>query len=101
MLGRRDDRAVRRLAGDVAAGQTPTTPLAAGTVQRIFTGAPLPPGADAVVPVEYTDAPRGTAGGGTAPERVTISAAPRAGAHIRSSSERTASGVFAMASASR
>jgi molybdopterin molybdotransferase len=32
----------------VAAGQSPQ-PLAAGTVARIFTGAPVPPGADAVV----------------------------------------------------
>ena len=30
-------------------------PLAPGTVHRIMTGAPLPPGADVVVPVELTD----------------------------------------------
>lgn len=30
-------------------------PLAPGTAQRIMTGAPLPPGADTVVPVELTD----------------------------------------------
>ena len=32
-----------------------------GTALRILTGAPLPPGADAVVPVEDTDAPPGVA----------------------------------------
>lgn len=39
----------------VAAGQSPQ-PLAAGTAARIFTGAPVPPGADAVVMQEQTEA---------------------------------------------
>ena len=78
------DRAVTLpVAGEVAAGVAPTVPLAAGTAMRIFTGAPIPPGADAVVPVEDTDAPRGTAGGGARPATVAIAAAPRPGAHIR------------------
>jgi molybdopterin molybdotransferase len=33
----------------VYAGELPGAPLAPGTAARIFTGAPLPPGADAVV----------------------------------------------------
>lgn len=45
-----------------------------GTAVRIMTGAPLPEGADAVVPVEWTD--RGTA-------RVEIDRAPRAGQYVR------------------
>jgi molybdenum cofactor synthesis domain-containing protein len=40
--------------GEVAAGDAGETPLAAGAAQAIMTGAPLPPGADAVVPVEWT-----------------------------------------------
>ncbi|MHC2148505.1 molybdopterin molybdotransferase MoeA [Pseudomonas sp. 210_17 TE3656] len=40
------------LAGRIAAGQAATTPLLAGQAVRIFTGAPLPPGADTVVPQE-------------------------------------------------
>ena len=40
------------LAGEVPAGSAALTPLAPGTTQRIMTGAPLPPGADAVVPLE-------------------------------------------------
>lgn len=40
------------LAGRVAAGQAATTALLAGQAVRIFTGAPLPPGADTVVPQE-------------------------------------------------
>ena len=65
---RRDDRSRLRVVGEVAAGAAPTVPLAAGTAVRILTGAPIPPGADAVVPVEDTDAPRGTAGGGALPQ---------------------------------
>jgi molybdopterin molybdotransferase len=41
-----------RLAGEIAAGAAEVVPLEAGTAVRIMTGAPLPPGADAVVPVE-------------------------------------------------
>jgi molybdopterin molybdotransferase len=41
-----------RLAGRVAAGVVPARPLAPGEAFRIFTGAPLPDGADAVIPQE-------------------------------------------------
>jgi molybdopterin molybdotransferase len=40
--------------GDVAAGQAAAESVQAGTAFRIATGAPTPPGADAVVPVEST-----------------------------------------------
>ncbi|MGC5699001.1 molybdopterin molybdotransferase MoeA [Pseudomonas sp. NFXW11] len=40
------------LAGRIAAGQAPSSPLLPGQALRIFTGAPLPEGADAVVPQE-------------------------------------------------
>ncbi len=38
--------------GDVAAGSAGDVPLEAGTVVGISTGAPMPPGADAVLPLE-------------------------------------------------
>lgn len=44
-----------RVIGDVAAGAVPDVKLSPGTAVRIMTGAPLPPGADAVVPVEDTN----------------------------------------------
>ena len=44
-----------RVLGDIAAGTDPTLELTSGTTARIMTGAPLPAGADAVVPVEDTD----------------------------------------------
>jgi molybdopterin molybdotransferase len=40
------------LVGEVAAGASISPGLEAGTTVRIMTGAPLPPGADAVVPLE-------------------------------------------------
>ena len=41
--------------GTVAAGELPDRPVEAGTAIRIMTGAPVPDGADAVVPFEDTD----------------------------------------------
>jgi len=40
---------------DIPAGRTDSPVLQPGTAHRIMTGAPIPPGADAVVPVELTD----------------------------------------------
>jgi molybdopterin molybdotransferase len=47
------------LAGVVAAGNPGATPLPAGTAMKVMTGAPIPPGADCVVPVEdvHADGP--------------------------------------------
>lgn len=47
--------AVLTVIGDVAAGQGEQPTVGAGQAARIMTGAPLPPGAEAVVPVEWTD----------------------------------------------
>ena len=46
---------VLRVVGEVAAAPGAPGPLVAGTVVRIMTGAPVPDGADAVVPVEDTE----------------------------------------------
>jgi len=40
---------------DVAAGSLPSATVTSSTAARIMTGAPIPPGADAVVPVEATE----------------------------------------------
>ena len=76
------------VADDIPAGRTDVVPLAPGTVQRIMTGAPLPPGADVVVPVELTD-------GGT--EVVEIRDAPPRGTHLRAAGEDIALGQVALA----
>lgn len=44
-----------RIIDEIAAGDTPTKPVGPGECARIFTGAPLPDGADAVVMVEKTE----------------------------------------------
>nr|WP_320134050.1 gephyrin-like molybdotransferase Glp [uncultured Holophaga sp.] len=43
-----------RVEGRVAAGQTPPHSLQNGTAMRIMTGAPLPEGANTVIPLEHT-----------------------------------------------
>ncbi|MBZ4320366.1 molybdopterin molybdenumtransferase MoeA, partial [Streptomyces sp. SCA2-4] len=65
--------AVLTVVGDVAAGGDEAVAVGPGQAARIMTGAPLPPGAEAVVPVEWTD---GGLGGGPA---TTMSAGGLAG----------------------
>ena len=58
LAGAGPDAGVRlRVVADVAAGAPSPVALTPGTAVRIMTGAPLPDGADAVVPVEDTDEP--------------------------------------------
>lgn len=72
------------VAEDIPAGRTDLLDLAPGTAHRIMTGAPMPAGASAVVPVEATDGGMPT---------VTISAAPRPGQHVRRSGEDVTEGT--------
>ncbi|MEX1102620.1 MAG: molybdopterin molybdotransferase MoeA, partial [Dehalococcoidia bacterium] len=44
-----------RVTADLAAGYVLDTPVNAGEAVRIMTGAPMPPGADSIVPFEETD----------------------------------------------
>ncbi|WP_121194949.1 molybdotransferase-like divisome protein Glp [Motilibacter peucedani] len=60
--------------GDVPAGSQVSYRVQPGQCVRIMTGAPVPEGADSVVPVEWTD--RGT-------ETVEVRQAPAAGQHVR------------------
>jgi molybdopterin molybdotransferase len=73
--------------GDIAAGQDGAQRLEPGTAVRIMTGAPVPEGADAVVPVEWTDA---------ATAAVSIARAPDLGAHIRRRGEDVAAGEIVL-----
>lgn len=72
---------------DIPAGRTSVHPLEPGTAQRIMTGALLPPGADAIVPVEDTDARI---------DRVRIDRVPLPGAHVRSIGEDIAADQTAL-----
>ncbi|MEI5584076.1 MULTISPECIES: molybdopterin molybdotransferase MoeA [unclassified Agromyces] len=69
-----DAPVVLEVVADLPAGSAGDVAVGPGRAARIMTGAPVPAGADAVVPVERTDA-------GT--DRVAILAAPRPGHHIR------------------
>ncbi len=60
--------------GDLPAGSRDSLEVRLGTVVRIMTGAPVPAGTEAVVPVEWTDA-------GTV--QVEIRRAPTAGLYVR------------------
>ncbi|MCC0097749.1 MULTISPECIES: gephyrin-like molybdotransferase Glp [Streptomyces] len=73
--------AVLTVIGDVAAGSAELPAVGPGQAARIMTGAPLPPGAEAVVPVEWTD---GGTGGGAASGMTPASAAPEgSGGEVR------------------
>lgn len=79
-----------RVTGDVAAGASDGTGIGPGQAVRIMTGAPLPPGADAVVPVEHTSTGRFVAGTPRAESSVTLARRPRA--HVRAAGEDVARG---------
>jgi molybdopterin molybdotransferase len=69
---------------DIPAGRTDIPTLKGATAHRIMTGAPLPAGATAVVPVEATDG---------ATDTVTIRASARPGQHIRRAGEDVTAGT--------
>lgn len=75
---------VLTVAEDIPAGRTDELTLQPNTAHRIMTGAPLPAGATAVVPVEDTD-------GGV--DVVSIRAPREAGKHIRRAGEDVAPGT--------
>jgi molybdenum cofactor synthesis domain-containing protein len=76
-IGAEDQPVVLRVVGTVRAGMSGIdTPVGAGEAARIMTGAPLPPGADAVVMVERTEA---AADGST----VAVLAEVPSGNHVR------------------
>ncbi len=79
LVGASEDEPVTLpVVGEAAAGTTRLFAMSPGTAVKIMTGAPVPQGADAVVPVEWTDA-------GAA--KVRISRTPSPGQHIRARGE--------------
>lgn len=74
--------AILRVVADIAAGRPSDVILTSGAAARIMTGAPLPAGADAVVPVEDTDEPWRDAAR-PLPERIAIRRAVAAGDYVR------------------
>lgn len=73
-----------RVLGDLAAGAMPDRAVEPGTAWRIMTGAPLPAGADTVVPVEETTHEAGW---------VEIRAPLKKGVHVRHAGEDIQAGL--------
>jgi molybdopterin molybdotransferase len=82
-----DEPATLPVVGDVAAGAKSRGGMGPGLAMRIMTGAPIPAGADAVIPLEDTD--RGVA-------RVAIRRPVRNGECIRRAGEDLAAGQAAL-----
>ncbi|MCD2442939.1 molybdopterin molybdotransferase MoeA [Agromyces sp. SYSU K20354] len=81
-----------RVVAEVAAGSADDPAIGPGEAVHIMTGAPLPSTADAVVPVEHTDAGHSA---------VAVTMAPRPGAHVRRSGEDLHAGDAVLASGVR
>ncbi|MGX9789434.1 molybdopterin molybdotransferase MoeA [Mycobacterium sp. MMS18-G62] len=79
-----DEPVVLPVAEDIPAGRTDPLTLKPGTAHRIMTGAPLPAGATAVIPVEATDG---------ATDTVSIRASAKPGQHIRRAGEDVTAGT--------
>ena len=77
-----------RVIEDLPAGRVARRPVEPGTAHRIMTGAPVPPGADAVVPVEDTAA---------AGDMVEVRRSVRAGANVRPAGEDLMAGATVVA----
>jgi molybdopterin molybdotransferase len=75
--------------GEIGAGQATLMAMSPGTAVKIMTGAPVPAGADSIVPYEWTD--RGVA-------NVVITQAPELGQHVRPAGQDVAVGDLLVAS---
>ena len=82
------DQRAYPVVGDVPAGTAPGFVLAPGKAARVMTGARVPEGTVAVVPVERTDA----SPTGPAPACVTVDCDPTPGQHVRARGEDATAG---------
>ena len=71
-----------RVVGDISAGSANLEQLKPGSAMRIMTGAPLPPGADSIIPVELTTDP-GAMVEKTLKDTVLVTASVQSGAYVR------------------
>lgn len=85
-----------RVIGHVAAGHLPNETVVRGTAVRIMTGAPIPDGADAVVPFEDTDELDRRAAGGEITD-IGIQFEVKSGADIRPAGQDVQTGAKVLA----
>jgi molybdopterin molybdotransferase len=76
-----------KLVMDIAAGSSPSHAIGEGEAARIMTGAPMPEGADAVIPVENTDGQWTPGDNAVLSESVTIYRSLERGAYVRPAGE--------------
>lgn len=81
---------------DLPAGSASGARLPGAAAARIMTGAPMPDGADAVVPVEDTTASAGEGRFAELGERVRIDVRPEPGAHVRRRGEDVRRGAVVL-----
>ncbi|WP_377274150.1 gephyrin-like molybdotransferase Glp [Peterkaempfera sp. SMS 1(5)a] len=96
---------VLAVVGDIAAGPGELPRISSGQAARIMTGAPLPPGAEGVAPVEWTDGGSGLAAAADrmaarASAEVQVFRPVEAGAHIRRRGSDVAAGDTVLAAGS-
>ena len=87
----RESPVALRVVADVPAGAPSPVEVTPGTAARVMTGAPLPAGADAVVPVEDTDE-KWRSRVRALPEQVSIYRSVRAGEYVRMPGEDISTG---------
>ncbi|MGI8574275.1 MAG: molybdopterin molybdotransferase MoeA [Egibacteraceae bacterium] len=80
------------MVGEVAAGAAAPPRVGGGQAVRIMTGAPIPPGADAIVPVEVVEERAGS---------VVLRVAPLPGEHVRPAGESVTAGQHVLSSGRR
>ena len=81
--------------GEIAAGSLPEPAVVPGVAVRIMTGAPVPPGADAIVRFEDTDEETRRTEGASL-DAITISASPGVGTSIRAAGEDVKAGEIVL-----
>ncbi|MFE5583353.1 gephyrin-like molybdotransferase Glp [Kitasatospora sp. NPDC056531] len=98
---------VLQVVGDIAAGTGELPKVGPGQAARIMTGAPVPPGAQAVAPVEWTDGGTGTGvaaaamTAAVADEEVRVLRPVAEGAHIRRRGSDVAAGATVLEAGTR
>ena len=85
-----------RVIGQIAAGYVSTVPVGRGEALRIMTGAPIPAGADAVVPFEETDELERTARGQRIGDEIRVYKTAGLGQNIRPAGEDILNGELVL-----
>ena len=86
---------ILKVVGMVAAGQLPHGDVTPGSAIRIMTGAPVPQGADSVVPFEETDEVE-RKGNGIPLDEIAIQEEPPVGSNVRPAGEDVAKGSLVL-----